>query len=100
MTPASPEGIRVSLREVKGISHDEIASILRRRTTGDTVMVTGVRVATRAPAVRSCQRIVFATLDDAKDLVDLTFFESCRTGAQPAGPWPDPPRAPGRWPPR
>jgi error-prone DNA polymerase len=33
-------------------------------------------VATQTPAVRSGQRIIFATLDDAAGLVDLAFFES------------------------
>jgi error-prone DNA polymerase len=33
-------------------------------------------VATQTPAVRSGQRIIFASLDDAAGLVDLAFFES------------------------
>ncbi|HEX6470753.1 MAG TPA: DNA polymerase III subunit alpha [Streptosporangiaceae bacterium] len=40
------------------------------------VLVAGVKVATQTPAVRSGQRIIFATVDDATGLVDATFFES------------------------
>ncbi|RKS08795.1 DNA polymerase III alpha subunit [Nocardiopsis sp. Huas11] len=43
---------------------------------GQEVLVAGVKVATQTPAVRSGQRIIFTTLDDATGLVDLTFFES------------------------
>src|SRR6266702_1020408 len=43
---------------------------------GETILVAGVKVATQTPAVRSGQRIIFATLDDAVGLVDLAFFES------------------------
>ncbi|WP_300603250.1 DNA polymerase III subunit alpha, partial [Trebonia sp.] len=38
---------------------------------GETVCVAGVKVATQTPAVRSGQRIIFASLDDAVGLVDL-----------------------------
>jgi len=43
---------------------------------GETVLVAGAKVATQTPAVRSGQRIIFASLDDAAGLVDLAFFES------------------------
>ncbi|MES0833134.1 PHP domain-containing protein [Nocardiopsis tropica] len=43
---------------------------------GEEVLVAGVKVATQTPAVRSGQRIVFATVDDATGLADLTFFAS------------------------
>jgi len=39
-------------------------------------MVAGVKVASQTPAVRSGQRIIFLTLDDATGLVDVTVFES------------------------
>jgi error-prone DNA polymerase len=43
---------------------------------GETILVAGAKVATQTPAVRSGQRIIFASLDDAVGLVDLAFFES------------------------
>jgi error-prone DNA polymerase len=46
------------------------------RENGETILVAGAKVATQTPAVRSGQRIIFASLDDAAGLVDLTFFES------------------------
>src|SRR5207245_1146455 len=49
---------------------------LARCRPGETILVAGVKVATQTPAVRSGQRIIFATLDDAVGLVDLAFFES------------------------
>jgi error-prone DNA polymerase len=52
------------------------AAGLRRCQPGAQVLVAGVKVATQTPAVRSGQRIIFATLDDATGLVDLAFFES------------------------
>jgi error-prone DNA polymerase len=56
---------------------------------GQTILVAGVKVATQTPAVRSGQRIIFATLDDAAGLVDLTFFESVqdRCAARLFGSW-------------
>jgi error-prone DNA polymerase len=39
------------------------------------VMVAGVKVASQTPAVRSGQRIVFLTLDDATGPIDVTVFE-------------------------
>ncbi|MFY9586609.1 MAG: DNA polymerase III subunit alpha, partial [Actinomycetota bacterium] len=49
---------------------------LRARRQGERVMVAGVKVASQTPAVRSGQRIIFLTLDDAFGLVDVTVFES------------------------
>ena len=43
---------------------------------GEMILVAGAKVATQTPAVRSGQRIIFASLDDAAGLVDLAFFES------------------------
>ncbi|GIU99466.1 MAG: DNA-directed DNA polymerase [Actinomycetota bacterium] len=49
---------------------------LWRRRAGARVMVAGVKVASQTPAVRSGQRIIFLTLDDATGPVDVTVFES------------------------
>ena len=49
---------------------------LPARENGETILVAGAKVATQTPAVRSGQRIIFASLDDAAGLVDLAFFES------------------------
>ena len=46
------------------------------RENGEMILVAGAKVATQTPAVRSGQRIIFASLDDAAGLVDLAFFES------------------------
>jgi error-prone DNA polymerase len=47
------------------------------RCRGDErVMVVGVKVASQTPAIRSGQRIIFLTLDDATGPVDVTVFES------------------------
>jgi error-prone DNA polymerase len=46
------------------------------RRQGERVMVAGVKIASQTPAVRSGQRIIFLTLDDASGLVDVTVFES------------------------
>jgi error-prone DNA polymerase len=56
---------------------------------GETILVAGVKVATQTPAVRSGQRIIFASLDDAAGLVDLAFFESVqeRCAARLFGSW-------------
>jgi error-prone DNA polymerase len=53
------------------------------------VLVAGVKVATQTPAVRSGQRVIFATLDDASGPVDLAFFESVqqRCAARVFGSW-------------
>jgi error-prone DNA polymerase len=57
--------------------------------SGETVLVVGVKVATQTPAVRSGQRVIFVTLDDAAGLVDLVFFESVqeRCAARLFGSW-------------
>lgn len=59
------------------------------RKPGETILVAGVKVATQTPAVRSGQRVIFATLDDAAGLVDLAFFESVqqRCAARLFGSW-------------
>jgi error-prone DNA polymerase len=56
---------------------------------GEEILVAGVKVATQTPAVRSGQRVIFATLDDAAGLVDLTFFESVqdRCASRLFGSW-------------
>ena len=43
---------------------------------GQKVMVAGVKVASQTPAIRSGQRIIFLTLDDATGPVEVTIFES------------------------
>ena len=59
------------------------------RENGETILVAGVKVATQTPAVRSGQRIIFASLDDEAGLVDLAFFESVqdRCAARLFGSW-------------
>ena len=56
---------------------------------GEMVLVAGAKVATQTPAVRSGQRIIFASLDDAVGLADLAFFESVqdRCAARLFGSW-------------
>jgi error-prone DNA polymerase len=49
---------------------------LRRARGGSHVMVAGVKVASQTPAIRSGQRIIFLTLDDATGPVEVTVFES------------------------
>jgi error-prone DNA polymerase len=49
---------------------------LWRRRADERVMVAGVKVASQTPAIRSGQRIIFLTLDDATGPVDVTVFES------------------------
>jgi error-prone DNA polymerase len=65
------------------------STALRRCRAGSYVLVAGVKVATQTPAVRSGQRIIFATLDDATGPVDLAFFESVqnRCAARVFGSW-------------
>jgi error-prone DNA polymerase len=65
------------------------AKRLNESASGETVLVAGVKVATQTPAVRSGQRVIFATLDDATGLVDLAFFESvqARCAARLFGSW-------------
>jgi len=52
------------------------ASDLHRCRSDERVMVVGVKVASQTPAIRSGQRIIFLTLDDATGPVDVTVFES------------------------
>jgi error-prone DNA polymerase len=65
------------------------SSELPDQAHGETILVAGAKVATQTPAVRSGQRIIFASLDDAAGLVDLTFFESVqdRCAARLFGSW-------------
>jgi error-prone DNA polymerase len=49
---------------------------LRTKRGGGKVMVVGVKVASQTPAIRSGQRIIFLTLDDATGPVEVTVFES------------------------
>ncbi len=62
---------------------------LHRYPAGARVLVAGVKVATQTPAVRSGQRVIFATLDDVTGPVDLAFFESVqeRCAARVFGSW-------------
>jgi error-prone DNA polymerase len=62
--------------------------LLGRRAYSD-VLVAGVKIATQTPAVRSGQRVIFATVDDATGPVDATFFESVqdRCAATVFGSW-------------
>ena len=62
---------------------------LPRRRAGEDLLVAGVKVATQTPAVRSGQRVIFATLDDSTGPVDLAFFESVqeRCAATVFGCW-------------
>jgi len=48
---------------------------LRRHRGDEWVMVAGVKVSSQTPQVRSGQRIIFLTLDDATGPVDVTVFE-------------------------
>jgi error-prone DNA polymerase len=48
---------------------------LRRRRGDEWVMVAGVKVSSQTPAVRSGQRIIFLTLDDATGPVEVTVFQ-------------------------
>ncbi|HEY2443736.1 MAG TPA: DNA polymerase III subunit alpha, partial [Streptosporangiaceae bacterium] len=49
---------------------------LHRCRPGASVLVAGVKTSTQTPAIRSGQRIIFATLDDATGQLNLAFFES------------------------
>ncbi len=53
------------------------------------MLVAGVKTSTQTPAVRSGQRIIFATLDDATGQMNLAFFESVqeRCAARVFGSW-------------
>ena len=62
---------------------------LHRCRSGASVLVAGVKTSTQTPAVRSGQRIIFATLDDATGQMNLAFFESVqeRCAARVFGSW-------------
>jgi error-prone DNA polymerase len=49
---------------------------LRRKRQGEWVMVAGVKIASQTPAVRSGQRIIFVSLDDATGPIEVTVFPS------------------------
>ncbi|MEP6972716.1 MAG: OB-fold nucleic acid binding domain-containing protein, partial [Actinomycetota bacterium] len=49
---------------------------LHRHRGGERLMVAGVKVASQTPAIRSGQRIIFLTLDDATGPVEVVVFES------------------------
>ncbi len=54
------------------------AADLWKQRSGAEVVVAGVKVASQTPAVKSGQRIIFLTLDDATGPVDVTVFESAQ----------------------
>jgi error-prone DNA polymerase len=62
---------------------------LHRCRSGTSVLVAGVKTSTQTPAVRSGQRVIFATLDDATGQMNLAFFESVqeRCAARLFGSW-------------
>jgi error-prone DNA polymerase len=65
------------------------AEHLHRCRSGTSVLVAGVKTSTQTPAVRSGQRVIFATLDDATGQMNLAFFESVqeRCAARLFGSW-------------
>jgi error-prone DNA polymerase len=65
------------------------AEHLHRCQSGTSVLVAGVKTSTQTPAVRSGQRVIFATLDDATGQMNLAFFESVqeRCAARLFGSW-------------
>ena len=65
------------------------AAHLHRCRSGTSVLVAGVKTSTQTPAVRSGQRVIFATLDDATGQMNLAFFESAqeRCAARLFGSW-------------
>ncbi|MEP6757578.1 MAG: DNA polymerase III subunit alpha [Actinomycetota bacterium] len=52
------------------------AADLPRKRQGEWVMVAGVKIASQTPAVRSGQRIIFVSLDDATGPIEVTVFPS------------------------
>ena len=52
------------------------AADLSRKRQGEWVMVAGVKIASQTPAIRSGQRIIFVSLDDATGPIEVTVFES------------------------
>ncbi len=61
------------LLDVLGVTR---ASDLLSRRGGQRVRIAGVKVATQTPPVKSGQRVIFLSLDDATGVSDATFFES------------------------
>jgi len=53
-----------------------LARDLHRKRQGTWVMVAGVKIASQTPAVRSGQRIIFVSLDDATGPIEVTVFPS------------------------
>jgi error-prone DNA polymerase len=49
---------------------------LASKRQGEWVMVAGVKIASQTPAIRSGQRIIFLSLDDATGPIEVTVFES------------------------
>src|SRR4029077_21165544 len=43
-----------------------------------SILVSGVKVATQTPPIRSGRRVVFVTIDDGTGPVDATFFEDAQ----------------------
>ncbi|MGO4956434.1 DNA polymerase III subunit alpha [Luteococcus sp. Sow4_B9] len=68
------ETYRELLDELRTVSS---ADLLRHRQKSD-LLVSGVKVATQTPPVRSGRRVVFLTLDDGTGPVDCTFFEDAQ----------------------
>ena len=60
------------LLEALGVTR---AADLLDRPDGRLVRVAGIKVATQTPPIRSGQRVVFLSLDDATGVADLAFFE-------------------------
>ncbi len=52
------------------------AQDLPSKRHGERVMVAGVKIASQTPAIRSGQRIIFLSLDDATGPIEVTVFES------------------------
>ncbi len=48
---------------------------LRKHRNNSEVWITGVKISTQTPAIRSGQRIIFLTLDDLDGPMDVTIFE-------------------------
>ncbi len=52
-----------------------LAKDLHRHRSDEWVMVAGVKVSSQTPAVRSGKRIIFLTIDDATNPLEITVFE-------------------------
>jgi error-prone DNA polymerase len=79
-------GFYTEILRALGVVH---AADLHRCRSGASVLVAGVKTSTQTPAVRSGQRIIFATLDDGTGQMNLAFFESVqpRCAARVFGSW-------------